>query len=96
AGVPVFLADVKGDVTGKAEPADNAEAMAERAASLGAQGWTPRGCDVRLWDMLTADGIPVRITISDMGPDLLARLIGLTDVQRGVLAIAFRLADDNG
>lgn len=96
AGVPVFLADVKGDVTGMAEPADNAEAMAERAASLGAQGWTPRGCDVRLWDMLTADGVPARITISDMGPDLLARLLNLTEVQRGVLAIAFRLADDNG
>ena len=95
AGIPVFMADVKGDVTGMAEPGEDTEKIRERAASLGAAGWTPRGCDVRLWDMLGDAGIPVRITISDMGPDLLARLLGLTDVQRGVLAIAFRLADDN-
>ncbi len=96
AGVPVFMADVKGDVTGMAQPGDDAEKVRERAAALGADGWEPRGCDVRLWDMLDDAGIPVRITISDMGPELLARLLGLTDVQRGVLAIAFRLADDNG
>ena len=96
AGVPVFMADVKGDVTGMAQPGDDTEKVRERAAALGADGWEPRGCDVRLWDMLGGDGVPVRITISDMGPDLLARLLGLTDVQRGVLAIAFRMADDNG
>ena len=96
AGVPVFMADVKGDVTGMAQPGDDTEKVRERAATLGADGWEPRGCDVRLWDMLGGDGVPVRITISDMGPDLLARLLGLTDVQRGVLAIAFRMADDNG
>ena len=96
AGVPVFMADVKGDVTGMAQPGDDTEKVRERAAALGAAGWEPRGCDVRLWDMLGGDGVPVRITISDMGPDLLARLLGLTDVQRGVLAIAFRMADDNG
>lgn len=96
AGVPVFMADVKGDVTGMAQPGDDTEKVRERAAVLGADGWEPRGCDVRLWDMLGGDGVPMRITISDMGPDLLARLLGLTDVQRGVLAIAFRLADDNG
>ena len=92
AGVPVFMADVKGDVTGMAQPGDDTEKVRERAAALGAAGWEPRGCDVRLWDMLGGDGVPVRITISDMGPDFL----GLTDVQRGVLAIAFRMADDNG
>lgn len=96
AGVPVFMADVKGDVTGMAQPGDDTEKVRERAAALGTAGWEPRGCDVRLWDMLGGDGVPVRITISDMGPDLLARLLGLTDVQRGVLAIAFRMADDNG
>ena len=96
AGVPVFMADVKGDATGMAQPGDDTEKVRERAAALGAAGWEPRGCDVRLWDMLGGDGVPVRITISDMGPDLLARLLGLTDVQRGVLAIAFRMADDNG
>ena len=82
AGVPVFMADVKGDVTGMAQPGDDTEKVRERAAALGAAGWEPRGCDVRLWDMLGGDGVPVRITISDMGPDLLARLLGLTDVQR--------------
>ena len=81
AGVPVFMADVKGDVTGMAQPGDDTEKVRERAAALGADGWEPRGCDVRLWDMLDDAGIPVRITISDMGPDLLARLLGLTDVQ---------------
>ena len=74
AGVPVFMADVKGDVTGMAQPGDDTEKVRERAAALGAAGWEPRGCDVRLWDMLGGDGVPVRITISDMGPDLLARL----------------------
>ena len=78
AGVPVFMADVKGDVTGMAQPGDDTEKVRERAAALGAAGWEPRGCDVRLWDMLGGDGVPVRITISDMGPDLLARLLGLT------------------
>ena len=78
AGVPVFMADVKGDVTGMAQPGDDTEKVRERAAALGADGWEPRGCDVRLWDMLGGDGVPVRITISDMGPDLLARLLGLT------------------
>lgn len=52
AGVPVFMADVKGDVTGMAQPGDDTEKVRERAAALGAAGWEPRGCDVRLWDML--------------------------------------------
>ena len=52
AGVPVFMADVKGDVTGMAQPGDDTEKVRERAAALGADGWEPRGCDVRLWDML--------------------------------------------
>ena len=59
AGVPVFMADVKGDVTGMAQPGDDTEKVRERAAALGAAGWEPRGCDVRLWDMLGGDGVPV-------------------------------------
>lgn len=96
AGVPVFMADVKGDVTGIAQAADDTPELRERAASLGAEAWQPQGCPTRLWDMLGDGGIPVRITVSDMGPDLLAQLLNLTDVQAGVLSIAFRVADDNG
>ena len=97
AGVPVFMADVKGDVTGMAQAADDANGkLAARAAALGAPGWTPRGCPVRQWDMLGGPGIPVRVTVSDMGPVLLARLLGLTEVQEGVLNVVFRVADDRG
>lgn len=96
AGVPVFMADVKGDVTGIAQAADDTPELRERAASLGAEAWQPQGCPTRLWDMLGDGGIPVRITVSDMGPDLLAQLLDLSDVQAGVLSIAFRVADDNG
>lgn len=96
AGVPVFVADVKGDMLGIAQAGDDTEALRERAAKLGADGWEPQGCPVHLWDMLGDEGLPVRITVSDMGPDLLARLLNLTDVQAGVLTVAFRVADDAG
>ncbi|MCI2241184.1 helicase HerA-like domain-containing protein [Adlercreutzia faecimuris] len=97
AGVPVFMADVKGDVTGMAQAADDADGkLAARAATLGAPSWEPRGCPVRQWDMLGGPGIPVRVTVSDMGPVLLARLLGLTEVQEGVLNVVFRVADDRG
>ena len=97
AGVPVFMADVKGDVTGMAQAADDANGkLAARAAELGAPGWAPAGCPVRQWDMLGGPGIPVRVTVSDMGPVLLARLLGLTEVQEGVLNVVFRVADDRG
>ncbi len=97
AGVPVFMADVKGDVTGMAQAADDANGkLAARAAALGAPGWAPAGCPVRQWDMLGGPGIPVRVTVSDMGPVLLARLLGLTEVQEGVLNVVFRVADDRG
>ena len=97
AGVPVFMADVKGDVTGMAQAADAANGkLAARAAALGAPGWAPAGCPVRQWDMLGGPGIPVRVTVSDMGPVLLARLLGLTEVQEGVLNVVFRVADDRG
>ncbi|MEY8461108.1 helicase HerA-like domain-containing protein [Eggerthellaceae bacterium 24-137] len=96
AGVPVFMADVKGDVTGIAQAGEDTAALRERAEKLGAAGWQPRGCPTHLWDMLGDGGIPVRVTVSDMGPDLLASLLGLTDVQAGVLSVAFRVADDHG
>lgn len=96
AGVPVFVADVKGDVTGVGQAADPDDALRERLRALGAVDWQPSSCPVRIWDMLEDKGTPVRITISDMGPVLLGRLLGLTDVQQGVLNIAFRIADEEG
>ena len=98
AGVPVFMADVKGDVTGMAEAGELTDFISKRCAdtfNLDPAAIDFSGCPVRLWDMLGEGGIPVRITVSDMGPVLLGRLLGLTDVQEGVLNIAFRVADDN-
>ena len=98
AGVPVFMADVKGDVTGMAEAGELTDFISKRCADtfdLDPAAIDFSGCPVRLWDMLGEGGIPVRITVSDMGPVLLGRLLGLTDVQEGVLNIAFRVADDN-
>ena len=94
AGVPVFMADVKGDITGMCEAGKDSEDMQERIARFGIEGWSYAGCPVRLWDMLGEQGIPVRITVSDMGPTMLARLLELTEVQEGVLDIVFRIADD--
>lgn len=94
AGVPVFMADVKGDVTGMCEPGADNEGMQKRIAKFGIEGWEYRGSPCRFWDMLEGSGCPVRITVSEMGPVLLSRLLGLSDVQEGVLNIVFRIADD--
>lgn len=94
AGVPVFMADVKGDITGMCEPGKDSEDMQKRIKKFGIEGFTYEGCPMRLWDMTGGTGAPVRITISDMGAPLLSRLLGLTDVQEGVLDIVFRIADD--
>ena len=94
AGVPVFMADVKGDVTGMCAPGVDSEGMQKRIAKFGIANWNYTGCPTRFWDMLGGQGLPVRITISDMGPTLLSRLLELTDVQEGVLDIVFRIADD--
>jgi len=94
AGVPVFMADVKGDVTGMCQAGADSENMQKRIAKFGLDGFTYQGCPARFWDMNGAGGIPVRVTVSDMGPVLLSRLLGLTKVQEGVLNIVFRIADD--
>ena len=96
AGVPVFMADVKGDVTGMAQAGELTEGLRERMGFFGIdeQSFAFRGTPCRIWDMLGDAGCPVRITISDMGPELLGRLLGLTEVQKGVLNIVFRVADD--
>ncbi|MDO4798479.1 MAG: DUF853 family protein, partial [Coriobacteriales bacterium] len=96
AGVPVFMADVKGDVTGMAQAGELTDGLRSRMADFGIDEnqFAFQGTPCRIWDMLGDAGIPVRITISDMGPQLLSRLLGLTEVQQGVLNIVFRVADD--
>ncbi len=100
AGVPVFLADVKGDLAGLAvagSPTSPTHAMwAARAAEIGDTGWAYHDNPVVFWDVFGQSGHPVRTTISEMGPLLLARLMDLSEVQEGVLAIAFRVADEQG
>ena len=94
-GVPVFLADVKGDLSGLARPGGDNPRIVERAHQLGLE-LTPSPCPVVFWDLLGAQGHPIRTTISEMGPLLLARLLNLNETQAGVLAIAFKVADDRG
>lgn len=100
AGVSVFVADVKGDLSGLAmagSPQSKTHAIfAERAAEVGDADWAYRECPVQFWDLFGEQGHPVRATISEMGPLLLARLMGLNDTQEGVLTIAFHLADEEG
>lgn len=96
AGVPVFLADVKGDLAGLARPGNDSAKLQQRLASLGLDDWRPEPRPVLLWDIDGQRGHPVRTTISDMGPLLLASLMQLNEVQTGVLHATFRAADDNG
>jgi len=94
-GVPVFMADVKGDLTGISQPGHDNPKVAERAKLLKLD-LTPAACPVTLWDVFGEQGHPVRATISEMGPVLLARIFNLNDTQSGVLALAFKIADDKG
>ncbi|HDT1602910.1 TPA: DUF853 domain-containing protein [Enterobacter sichuanensis] len=95
-GVPVFMADVKGDLTGVAQEGTASEKLLERLKNIGITNWTPHGNPVVVWDIFGEKGHPVRATVSDLGPLLLARLLNLNDVQSGVLNIIFRIADDQG
>ena len=95
AGVPVFMADVKGDLSGMAKAGGGNPKVAERAKLLGL-GLKHEPCPVVFWDVFGAAGHPVRATISDMGPLLIARLLALNDTQEGVLNLVFKIADDAG
>ena len=95
AGVPVFMADVKGDLSGMAKAGGGNAKVAERAKLLGL-GLKHEPCPVVFWDVFGAAGHPVRATISDMGPLLIARLLGLNETQEGVLNMVFKIADDAG
>ena len=95
-GVPVFMADVKGDLSGVATPGATSPKLEQRLKMLGITDWTPAGFPVTFWDLNGAHGHPVRATVSDMGPLLLARLLNLNETQAGVLQLVFKIADDNG
>ncbi|MFA7606706.1 MAG: helicase HerA-like domain-containing protein [Rhodocyclaceae bacterium] len=96
AGVPVFVSDIKGDLSGIAAPGTGSARLLERLAAIGIDHYEPRGNSTVFWDVYGEQGHPVRATISDMGPLLLARLLNLNDTQTGVLQLVFKIADDNG
>jgi DNA helicase HerA-like ATPase len=95
AGTTVFMADVKGDLAGLSQPGDVRPALTQRAAQLGL-AYAPEAFPVMFWDVFGEQGHPVRATISEMGPLLLARLLDLNDTQEGVLNIVFKVADEQG
>ena len=95
-GVPVFMADVKGDVAGLAMAGVSNEKIHQRAAQIGIEGYAPEASPVVFWDLYGKAGHPVRTTVSEMGPNLLGRILDLNDTQAGVIEIAFKLADDRG
>ncbi|MBS1226811.1 MAG: putative ATPase [Proteobacteria bacterium] len=95
-GVPVFMADVKGDLSGLAAPGVESPKLAQRLALLGVDDWQPASFPVAFWDVAGKQGHPVRATISDLGPILLARLLNLNDTQAGVLQLVFKIADAQG
>src|SRR5512142_3075726 len=94
-GVPVFLADVKGDLSGLARPGGDSDKILARAKELGI-ALQPEACPVAFLDVFGEAGHPLRTTVSEMGPLLLARILGLNETQAGVLQVAFRVADDQG
>ena len=97
-GVPVFLADIKGDVSGMCLPGEDSEGFQKRIKNkLGLEmDWKFQGYPLRFWDVYGKMGLPVRTTISEMGPELLSRLLELNDTQSGVMNIVFRVADEQG
>ena len=96
-GVPVFMADVKGDMSGIADPGQSTEDMQKRIEKFGLadSGFSFRGFPVNIWDIFGQNGIQLRTTISEMGPVLLARILGLNELQSDILNVIFKIADDN-
>jgi len=95
-GVPVFTADIKGDLSGVADAGRMTPKLGERLDALGLPTPAFAGMPVALWDLFGKTGVPIRMTVSEMGPLLLSRLLDLNDTQTGVLYATFRIADDNG
>ena len=95
-GVPVFMADVKGDLAGLSQPGGNNSKVQQRVKELGLTDWKAESSPVAFWDVFGENGHPVRATVSEMGPLLLARLLDLNETQGGVLNMVFKIADENG
>jgi len=95
-GVPVFMADVKGDLTGASQPGKIGDKLATVLKERGLDLPEPLACPTTLWDVFGEQGHPVRATVSDMGPLLLGRMLNLNETQLGVLNLVFKIADDNG
>ena len=95
-GVPVFAADIKGDLSGLAMAGAAKPKLAERAQQIGLENYAPQNYPVVFWDVFGTQGHPLRGTVSDLGPVLLARLLSLTDIQESVLQLVFRYCDNNG
>ena len=95
-GVPVFMADVKGDLSGISQPGTSSPKLQERLQLLGVEAPKFTGCPVVFWDVFGEQGHPVRATVSDLGPLLFSRILNLNETQAGVLALVFKVADDNG
>ena len=95
-GVPVFMADVKGDLSGVSQPGGNNPRALERAKQLGIEGYAGRAFPTVFWDLFGEKGHPIRTTVSEVGPVLMARLLQLNETQEGVLNIVFKLADQQG
>ncbi len=100
AGVPVFLSDIKGDLSGLARAGSPEfklhDAFMKRAGTINFEGYSYRDFPVTFWDLFGEQGHPIRTTVAEMGPLLLARMLGLSEAQEGVLNIAFRLSDEDG
>src|SRR5271156_3604452 len=95
-GVPVFAADVKGDLSGISQAGTSSPKFDARVKGLGLGDWSFAGCPVVFWDVFGKQGHPVRATVSEMGPLLLSRILNLNDTQAGVLTLVFKIADDSG
>ncbi|MGH6646031.1 helicase HerA-like domain-containing protein [Aquabacterium sp.] len=95
-GVPVFMADIKGDLTGISQAGTVSPKLAGILKERGIEAPPSLACPTALWDVFGAQGHPVRATVSDMGPLLLSRMLNLNDTQQGVLQLVFKIADDNG
>lgn len=95
-GVPVFMADVKGDISGMSQSGSSHHKIDERTEKIGLENFAFDSNPVVFWDLLGEQGHPIRATVSDMGPTILSRLLDLNETQEGVLNIAFKFADDEG
>lgn len=95
-GVPVFMADVKGDLSGQAKPGGDHPKVAERVQELNLANFSYSGFPVVFWDIFGDRGHPIRTTVSEMGPLLLSRILSLNETQSGVMSLIFKIADDNG